>query len=113
MTFEEWKFTKCPAKHYPLTKAKTADMELAWNAALEHNPPVKFVILMCKKGKDEGLPIDYGIGDEPFPEQLLTRCHIKGFATEEEARAALEDTLEQNGEMEYVKKHYFSIIPVS
>jgi hypothetical protein len=116
MTFDEWKFTKCPAAHYPVKKATEQAMQLAWDAALEHNPAPaapQYIILMCKNRAWSGQPLDYGLGDEPFPEQLLARCHAKLFRTKEEAEEALQDTLEQNGEMEYVKTHWFSIVPVA
>lgn len=70
-------------------------------------PSPKFIILMCKNGREDGKPLGYGQGDEPFPDQLLARIHAKGFATREEAEQALEDTLEQN------KKNYFAIVPLS
>jgi hypothetical protein len=116
MTFEEWKFTKCPAPHYPLNRTAERGMQLAWDAALEHNPAPaapQYIILMCKNRADAGRPLDYGQGDEPFPEQLLARCHAKLFRTKEAAEEALQDTLEENGEMEYVKTHWFSIVPVA
>lgn len=65
---------------------------------------MSYAIFCLQKNKNRAVdqpcldPLDYGIGDEPWPELLLRRGRVALFDTEDAAFAALKETLRSDDE---------------
>jgi hypothetical protein len=55
-------------------------------------------------------PLDYGIGEEPFPELLLRRGRVGLFSTQQEANDALDDTLKACEGKPFLDKFKFLVL---
>ena len=70
------------------------------------------VFAQSRKNLDSIDPLSYGIGEQPYPDQLLRRgaCHL--FATQKAAASAITKTLAESADMPWVKSFRLIAMPV-
>jgi hypothetical protein len=75
-----------------------------------------YAVFCCRKKKHRAIdppcldPLDFGIGEEPFPQLLLRRGRVGMFVSKEHAEGALRTTGKKLAGEAFTKDFYFVIL---